>query len=127
MHHPYRNTCGLVGMAVGALMTCVTGASARSFEDDPFSLWRYRLENGDGYRESYYRDRHWSDEGWRRRGAMGGVCEPADALRQARRAGLRLAGVRDVSPNYVVVKGQRYGREYEIVLFNSSGCPYAPM
>lgn len=54
----------------------------------------------------------------------GGVCEPADALRQARRAGLQDAGVKNVSPDYVVVGGKRQDYDDEVVLINRSGCPF---
>lgn len=64
--------------------------------------------------------------GWGRRPLYRseGSCEPADALRQGRRAGLRSPGVKNVTSDFVVVGGRRGGWADEVVLINRPGCPY---
>ncbi|SCM71131.1 exported hypothetical protein [uncultured Pleomorphomonas sp.] len=93
----------LLTMALVSLAACT---SERDYYGD-------RWQHGDPLlrRAPYYPD------GYRRSGA----CEPADALAQGRRAGLRSPAVRDVTPDRVVVGG--YGGQ--IVLRNRPGCPYA--
>lgn len=54
-----------------------------------------------------------------------GVCSPGDAMRQARRDGLRQAYIERVTPRSVVVAGRRYGDFDRVILINRPGCPYA--
>ncbi|MBB4955331.1 hypothetical protein H4S14_003367 [Agrobacterium vitis] len=54
-----------------------------------------------------------------------GVCSPGDAMRQARRDGLRQPYIERVTPRSVIVGGRRYGGYDRIILINRPGCPYA--
>jgi hypothetical protein len=54
-----------------------------------------------------------------------GVCAPGDAIRQARRDGLRHPYIDRVTPRSVVVSGRRYGEFDRVILINRPGCPYA--
>ncbi|MGV1949660.1 hypothetical protein GOZ97_17650 [Agrobacterium vitis] len=55
----------------------------------------------------------------------GGVCSPGDAIRQARRDGLRRPNIERVTPRRVIVGGTRYGEYDRVVLANRPGCPFA--
>lgn len=55
------------------------------------------------------------------------VCEPEDAMLQARRAGLLYPQVHRVTSAWVEVWGQRYGRDDRLVFANRAGCPRAPL
>lgn len=117
-------TCVVLAIAAGGifLATAVSGPrlspiveSAHASDGKPLVV-----AMGDHWQSDRYRD----DQFDRLAYAGGGVCEPADALRQARRAGLQYAGVKSVSPDYVVVGGKRGGYDDEVVLINRSGCPF---
>ncbi|WP_413991280.1 hypothetical protein ACMDCR_03995 [Labrys okinawensis] len=81
-----------------------------------------------GYDEkgSRYDDNFRANQTYADRERDNGVCEPEQALRQARRAGLSSAGIRQVTPQFVIAGGQRDdGDDDEVTLINRSGCPYA--
>ncbi|MBB4006250.1 hypothetical protein [Allorhizobium taibaishanense] len=55
----------------------------------------------------------------------GAMCSPGDAIRQARRDGLRRPNIERVTPRRVIVGGLRYGEYDRVVLANRPGCPFA--
>lgn len=114
----------VLAIAAGGIVlaTAVSGARPSPSIDNAIASNAKPLQvaMGDRWPSDRYRD----DRAEGRAFAGGGVCEPADALRQAKRAGLRDAGVKNVSPDDVVVGGFRRGGYDEVVLINRSGCPF---